>query len=569
MVSRLLIRSIAIPVAVAAVSVWAVGQDSPYWPPASAPAANAPAANAPAANTPQDAPQQAAAATISVEELNQLLAPVALYPDVLLSQVLMASTYPLEVVQARRWVDAHPMLRGDDLANELAKESWDPSVKSLVATPSVLQLMDDKLDWTIKLGDAFLAQQGDVMTTVQQLRAQAQAAGNLQNSEQLRVNTAPATPPVTAQYPAAAAPAPVAQYITIEDTSPEYVYVPVYDPGYVYGSWSYVNYQPFFWHPQTYVPTRGFWYDRPRPRGPAWSYAWGRIDWQQRQLDLDSARAGRYRRQLEQDAVVQRIRERDERFRDGRSEEWRHDNTHRLGVGYRDAATARRYTGRDDAVRAQTDQQRRDRPGTPQRPVIPNASGAIKGQIMPGANPPNNPGRLPPTVTDRPQDRTGTDRTDPSRTDTPRTDNAQTDLKSSNDRSGNQVRPAPAECGQGRSGYNSTPCRYTGPADANRTHSARSRAARSRAARSPAARHPRNARCDGPRPQRGSSAAARAAEPRNTRASRRRARSPLAATNATGCAEAGSAQAGASRNGTAHTDAHTDASSVASANTCG
>src|SRR5262249_25274461 len=112
--------------------------------------------------------------TFKQEELDQLLAPIALYSDALLAQILMASTYPLEVIQAERWAKANPHLKGTQLENALQQQPWDPSVKSLTAFPQVLTMMSEKLDWTQKLGDAFLAQQKDVMDTVQKLRAKAQ-----------------------------------------------------------------------------------------------------------------------------------------------------------------------------------------------------------------------------------------------------------------------------------------------------------------------------------------------------------------------------------------------------------
>ena len=125
--------------------------------------------------------------TFKQEELDQLLAPVALYPDSLLAQIFMASTYPLEVVQAGRWAKKNKDLKGDALASALEKENWDPSVKSLVNFPQVLEMMNEKLDWTQKLGNAFLAQQKDVMDTVQKLRAKAEAQGNLKSSEEQKV----------------------------------------------------------------------------------------------------------------------------------------------------------------------------------------------------------------------------------------------------------------------------------------------------------------------------------------------------------------------------------------------
>src|SRR5437667_4240876 len=122
------------------------------------------------------------------QQLDQMLAPVALYPDSLLSQILMASTYPLEIVEAARWSKANPNLKGDQAVQAVAQNTWDPSVKSLVAFPQILMMMDDKLNWTERLGDAFLAQQQQVMDTVQNLRQKASAAGNLTSNDQIRVD---------------------------------------------------------------------------------------------------------------------------------------------------------------------------------------------------------------------------------------------------------------------------------------------------------------------------------------------------------------------------------------------
>src|SRR5437016_583291 len=145
----------------------------------------------PQETTQQDVPQQAAPIppppqhvpkqswpAFTQQELDQMLAPIALYPDSLLSQILMASSYPLEVVEAARWSKANPNLKGNQAVQAVAQNSWDPSVKSLVAFPQILMMMDDKLNWTERLGDAFLAQQQQVMDTVQNLRQKASAAGN-------------------------------------------------------------------------------------------------------------------------------------------------------------------------------------------------------------------------------------------------------------------------------------------------------------------------------------------------------------------------------------------------------
>jgi hypothetical protein len=175
-------------------------------------------------------------------QLEQLVAPIALYPDDLLSQVLMASTYPLEVVAAARWSQASPSVTGNALQAAVEKQSWDPSAKALTAVPQTLQMMNDKLEWTQDLGDAFLAQQADVLDAVQRLRARADAAGNLKTTAQQRVTkTSRAAGEITAAAPA--------NVYAIEPTTSGEYSVPIYDPGTVYGTWPYPDYQPFYWYP--------------------------------------------------------------------------------------------------------------------------------------------------------------------------------------------------------------------------------------------------------------------------------------------------------------------------------
>ena len=162
--------------------------------------------------------QQAPAKVFKQEELDQLLAPIALYPDDLLTQILMASTYPLEVVQAERWAKQNKSLKGDALKAALEKQTWDDSVKALVPFPDVLTMMSEKLEWTQKLGDAFLAQQKDVMDTVQKLRRKANEAGNLKSSKEQEVKKE-------------------GDIIIVEAANPQVVYVPAYNPTVVYGAW--------------------------------------------------------------------------------------------------------------------------------------------------------------------------------------------------------------------------------------------------------------------------------------------------------------------------------------------
>ena len=207
-----------------------------------------PAPAAPTASTP------AKSGTFLPEELEQMVAPIALYPDPLLAQVLMASTYPLEIVEAARWKTANASVTGDAVAEALKKEDWDPSVKSLVTFPDVLAMMDKEIAWTQKLGDAFLAQQAALMDAVQRLRAKAKAEGTLMSSkEQNVIEEAPPPPPADAAPAAAAAPAQTT-IIKIEPADPEVVYVPTYNPTVVYGTWPYPAYPPYApYYPPGYV----------------------------------------------------------------------------------------------------------------------------------------------------------------------------------------------------------------------------------------------------------------------------------------------------------------------------
>ena len=191
------------------------------------------------------------------EELDQMLAPIALYPDSLLTQILMASTYPLEVVQADRWAKQNKDMKGDALAKALEAQTWDPSVKSLVNFPQVLQMMSEKLDLTQKLGDAFLAQQKDVMDTIQKLRAKAQASGNLKTTKEQVVKVEK-------------------EVIIIESASPQVVYVPSYNPTVVYGAWAYPSYPPAPYYPPGYGAAA---FVTGVAVGAAWGYAWGHSNW--------------------------------------------------------------------------------------------------------------------------------------------------------------------------------------------------------------------------------------------------------------------------------------------------
>ena len=273
--------------------------------------------------------------TSKPEELEQLVAPIALYPDSLLSQVLMASTYPMECVMAQRWVASNKTLKGDALTKALESQSWDPTVKSLVNFPDTLVMMSEKLDWTIKLGDAFIAQQKDVLDAVQRLRNKAQAAGNLASNEQQKVTAQPAstTQPSTTQI------------ITIEPTNPQVVYVPTYNPTVVYGSWPYPSYPPYYYYPPGYTARPGVWFGAGLALGAAWGYAWGGCNWGHGDVDVDINRNTNINTKIDRDKYKNQINNRNPGGAQGKVQPFLHDASHRRGVTYRDQSTAQKFGG--------------------------------------------------------------------------------------------------------------------------------------------------------------------------------------------------------------------------------
>ncbi len=247
-----------------------------------------------------------------LEQLDQMLAPIALYPDALLAQVLMASTYPLEIVQADRWVKQNGKLRGDALNAALDKMEWDMSVKALVPFPPVLSMMSEQLDWTQKLGDAFLAQQSDVMDTVQKLRARAQAQNNLKSTKEQKVIVEE-------------------KVIRIEPADPQVVYVPAYNPTVVYGTWWYPAYPPLYYPPPYYaapVLATGVAFAAGAAVGAAWCNGWGNWNWGDHTVNVN---------------VNKNVNINNLKNTNINTNKWEHDPAHRKGVAYRDDATRQHY----------------------------------------------------------------------------------------------------------------------------------------------------------------------------------------------------------------------------------
>jgi hypothetical protein len=309
------------------------------------------------------------------EELDQLLAPIALYPDNILTQIFIASTYPLEVVQAERWMKQNKSLKGDALNAALDKQSWDDSVKALVPFPSVLTMMSEKLDWTQKLGDAFLAQQKAVLDTVQLLRKKAVEAGNLKSSKEQELKQE-------------------GDIIIIQPADPQVVYVPTYNPTVIYGPWPYPAYPPYpvYVYPPPYA---AFTFTMGIAIGAAWH-------------------GGGYYNNYHGGTVIVNPAHPPGGRPGGpggvggpggpggpgkpggpgepgggpKAEQWKHNPDHRQGVSYRDTATRDKYSPTDRAgVDNRQDYRGHDKTG----------AGAAD----------RNAGRQPGQVQDRTSDRTG------------------------------------------------------------------------------------------------------------------------------------------------------------------
>jgi hypothetical protein len=267
--------------------------------------------------TPASAPPPTTVQT-SPPRLDDLLAPIALYPDPLLSQILMAASYPVEVVQADRWLadPGNAALHDGDLAAVVNQQAWDPSVKSLVPFPRVLEMMDSHLDWTENLGEAFVANPAAVMDAVQDLRRRALQAGAIRSDSYLTVTDADGI-------------------ITILPAAPQEVYYPAYNPAVAYGPWPYPDFPPYAFDDTDdgcSVGDFGYCWFGVAVVLPLWG--WDRWDWRGHQLRLDPERFAAL----------------NEQRRPSGGSTWVHELGHRHGVPYQDAETRARYPAADEAL---------------------------------------------------------------------------------------------------------------------------------------------------------------------------------------------------------------------------
>ncbi len=290
----------------------------------------------------QDAPKP-----FSKEELEQIVAPIALYPDSLVAQILMASTYPLEIVEAARWSKANPGVKDKALEDAMQQQKWDPSVKSLTAFPTVLQGMNEKLEVTQKMGDAFLGQQKETLAAVQALRARADKAGNLKSSKEQTVTKAQEGGQTV---------------IKVEPANPEVVYVPSYNPAVVYGPWPYPSYPPYYYYP--YPPGAAlFTFGVGLAIGGA---LWGNCNWGGGDVNINMNKYNNFNKT------------------DIKNSNWQHNAEHRKGAQYRDSASQQKY-GKDQRKGAESREQFRGRAEQGRQDLSKGAADGLKGDRAGGA----------------------------------------------------------------------------------------------------------------------------------------------------------------------------------------
>src|SRR5215471_118031 len=265
--------------------------------------------------------------TLAPQELDSLVAPIALYPDPLLAQTLSASTYPLEVIQLQQWMNNNKNLQGKALADAVARQPWDPSIQSLVEFPDVVQRMAGNIQWTTDLGNAFLAQQSDVMDAVQRMRAKAQGTGNLKTSAQSVVKTE--TVPSGKQV------------IEIQQANPDVVYVPSYDPTVVYGAAP----PEYPYYPYTYpgyVPGTALMWGTGIALGAAawgaWGGHWGDCDWNHGDVNVNNNY--NYNKNANRNA-----NRNVNRGQAGQGNRWQHNPQHRGNAPYGNRQTANKFGG--------------------------------------------------------------------------------------------------------------------------------------------------------------------------------------------------------------------------------
>ena len=293
---------------------------------------------------PQPGTVDQSAKPLAPDQLDSLVAPIALYPDPLLAQVLAASTYPLEIVQLQQWLTKHKDLKEKALADAVQKENWDPSIQGMAALPDAVKLLADNIKWTSELGNAFLAQQADVMDAVQRMRMKAEGSGKLKSNEQMKVETK-----VVENK----------SVVVIEQANPQVIYVPSYDPVVVYGAPPVYPYPPVYYPPPSagyYAAGMAISFGVGIAMGAMWGGGWGYgCGWGGGHNNVYINNNNNFNRNTN----VNRANV----GNGNRSSQWQHNPQHRGGAPYGDRATASRYggTARGESLSARQSNARGDR----------------------------------------------------------------------------------------------------------------------------------------------------------------------------------------------------------------
>jgi hypothetical protein len=326
----------------------------------------------------QAVPPEQAAPKIPNDQLDSLVAPIALYPDPLLSQVLVASTYPLEIIQLQQWLQKNSTLKGEALTKAVQKQDWDPSIQAMAVLPDVAKRLGDDIKWTTDLGNAFLAQQSDVMDAIQRMRMKAQSAGNLKSNEQQTVETKTVESKTV---------------VVIQQANPQVVYVPTYSPVVVYGP-------PVYPYPAIYYPPPSYYaagvavaFGVGIAIGAAyhggWGYGcgWGRSNYVN--INVNNNYVSHYNRTNINNVNRNNINN----VNRGGSNNWQHNPQHRGGAPYSNKATANKYggTARGDSMSTrQANARQQQGAGNRQRPSASNRSATTANR--PGSNAATRPG---------------------------------------------------------------------------------------------------------------------------------------------------------------------------------
>jgi len=278
----------------------------------------------------QDVSQEQAPPPIPNDQLDALVSPIALYPDPLLSQVLVASTYPLEIIQLQQWLAQHKDLKDQALTDAVQKQDWDPSIQSMAVLPSALKQLADNIKWTTDLGNAFLAQQSDVMDAVQRMRMKAKDAGNLKSNEQQKVEVQTVETKTV---------------VVIQQANPQIVYVPSYNPVVVYGPPIY-PYPPIIYPPPAYYAGAAIAFGVGIAIGAAYHGGWGYgCGWGHSNNNININVNNNYVRHYNQTNINNVNRNNINNANRNGGNTWQHNPQHRGGTPYSNSATANKYGG--------------------------------------------------------------------------------------------------------------------------------------------------------------------------------------------------------------------------------